>query len=102
MRLGYEVETAANGAAALEQALTHPYDLVISDLQMPGMDGAALYRQLHELRPALRWLILTGDTMGERSRAFLEESALPVLPKPFTRDQLAASVAASLGVKRDG
>jgi len=68
---------------------------------MPGMDGATLYHQLHKQRPSLRWLILTGDTMGERSRTFLEEVALPVLPKPFTRDQLAACVAESLGVKRD-
>jgi PAS domain S-box-containing protein len=95
-RLGYQVEAVADGAAALEQALAHDYDLVISDIQMPGMDGVALYRQLHELRPALRWLILTGDTMGEHSRTFLEETMLPVLPKPFTRDQLAARVAESL------
>jgi two-component system NtrC family sensor kinase len=95
-RLGYEVEAVADGAAALERALAQDYDLVISDLQMPGMDGATLYRRLRELRPGLRWLILTGDTMGERSRTFLEDTSLPVLPKPFTRDQLAARVAASL------
>jgi two-component system NtrC family sensor kinase len=95
-RLGYQVEAVADGAAALERALQQDYDLVISDLQMPGLDGAALYWRLHELRPALRWLILTGDTMGERSRTFLEQAALPVLPKPFTRDQLAARVAESL------
>jgi PAS domain S-box-containing protein len=100
-RLGYQVEAAADGAAALERALAQDYDLVISDIQMPGMDGVALYRRLHELRPATRWLILTGDTMSERSRTFLEETALPVLPKPFTRDQLAARVAESLAVKRD-
>jgi two-component system cell cycle sensor histidine kinase/response regulator CckA len=99
-RLGYQVEAAADGAAALERALAHDYDLVISDIQMPGMDGVTLYRQLHELRPTLRWLILTGDTMGERSRTFLEETMLPVLPKPFTRDQLATRVAESL-VPRD-
>jgi two-component system, cell cycle sensor histidine kinase and response regulator CckA len=96
MRLGYQVEAVADGAAALEQALEQDYDLVISDLQMPGMDGVALYRRLREQRPKLRWLILTGDTMGERSRTFLEDAALPVLPKPFTRDQLAARVAESL------
>jgi PAS domain S-box-containing protein len=100
VRLGYQVEAVADGDMALEQALAHDYDLVISDLQMPGMDGTALYQRLRELRPALRWLILTGDTMGERSRTFLEDTALPVLPKPFTRDQLAARVAESLTVKR--
>jgi PAS domain S-box-containing protein len=100
-RLGYQVDVAADGAAALEQAQAQDYDLVISDLQMPGMDGATLYQLLHELQPRLRWLILTGDTMGERSRAFLEESTLPVLPKPFTREQLAALVAEHLDVKHN-
>jgi PAS domain S-box-containing protein len=99
-RLGYQVDAVSNGAAALERALAQEYDIVISDLQMPGMDGAALYHQLHKLRPTLRWLILTGDTMGERSRTFLEATALPVVPKPFTRDQLAARVAESLAGER--
>ena len=43
---------------------------------------------------------VTGDTMGERSRTFLETTALPVLPKPFTRDQLAERVAESMGLTR--
>jgi DNA-binding NtrC family response regulator len=60
---------------------------------MPGLDGAALYERLHPMRPSLRWLIMTGDTMGERSHNFLERTGLPVIPKPFTHGQLLACVA---------
>ncbi|MCL6542195.1 MAG: response regulator, partial [Roseiflexus sp.] len=67
-----------------------------TDLQMPGMDGVELYERLHALRPSLRWLILTGDTMGERSSLFLERTGLPVLHKPFTQDQLIERLAESL------
>lgn len=95
-RLGCAVDAVSSGEEALARALHGSYDLVISDMKMPGMDGPALYERLRAQRPGLRWLILTGDTMGERSRDFLDRSALPVLPKPFTSAQLARSVAECL------
>jgi hypothetical protein len=45
----------------------------------------------------MRWLIMTGDTMGERSHAFLEHTGLPALSKPFTHEQLLARVAECIG-----
>jgi signal transduction histidine kinase len=96
-RHNYHVDAVASGEAALEQALAHDYALIISDLQMPRMDGPALYERLRHARPALRWLIITGDTMGERSHAFLQRTGLPALPKPFTREQLLAQVAECIG-----
>ncbi|HWQ14551.1 MAG TPA: ATP-binding protein [Roseiflexaceae bacterium] len=95
-RLDCWVEAVGSAEEALARALVGDYAVVISDLQMPGMDGPALYERLHPVRPGLRWLILTGDTMGEHSRAFLERTALPVLPKPFTQEQLVRSVAECL------
>jgi signal transduction histidine kinase/transcriptional regulator with GAF, ATPase, and Fis domain len=96
-RHNYHVDAVGSGAAALELALAHDYTLIISDLQMPQMDGPELYERLSKARPALRWLIITGDTMGERSHAFLENTRLQALPKPFTREQLLAQVAACIG-----
>jgi CheY-like chemotaxis protein len=82
------VDAVASGDEALGCAQGKEYDLILSDLRMPGLDGQALYQRLHQLRPSQRWLILTGDTMGEPSRAFLERTGLPVLAKPFTQEQL--------------
>jgi PAS domain S-box-containing protein len=96
IRLGCRVDAVGSAETAIGRALADDYALVVSDLQMPGMDGPTLYERLHRERPGLRWLILTGDTMGEHSRAFLERTALPVLPKPFTQEQLVRSVAACL------
>jgi CheY-like chemotaxis protein len=96
-RHNYHVDAVGSGEAALEQALAHNYALIISDLQMPHMDGPTLYERLLHVRPTLRWLIITGDTMGERSHAFLERTQLPALPKPFTREQLLAYVAECIG-----
>jgi PAS domain S-box-containing protein len=92
----YIVDSVASGEEALQRAQIQEYALVVSDLQMPGMDGRILYERLHRMRPALRWLILTGDTMGEQSRDFLERTELTTLAKPFTRDQLLDYVATCL------
>ncbi len=95
-RLECRVDAVSRGEEALARALGWDYALVITDLQMPGMDGVELYERLRVLKPSLSWLILTGDTMGERSSAFLQRTGLPVLHKPFTHDQLIESIAASL------
>jgi len=91
------VDAVASGEEALGCAQGQDYDLILCDLHMPGLDGQALYQRLHQLRPSQRWLILTGDTMGEPSRAFLERTGLPVLAKPFTQDQLLECVAECIG-----
>jgi CheY-like chemotaxis protein len=93
----YIVDAVETGVEALDCALAHDYALIISDLQMPGLDGAALYHRLQVVRPAMRWLIMTGDTMGERSHTFLEHTGLPALSKPFTHEQLLARVAECIG-----
>lgn len=95
-RLGCRVDAVSRGEEALARALAWNYALVITDLQMPGLDGVELYERLRVLKPSLRWLILTGDTMGERSSAFLQRTRLPVLHKPFTHEQLMEGIAASL------
>lgn len=95
-RLDCRVDAVSKGEEAFARALATDYDVVMTDLQMPGMDGVELYERLHALRPSLRWLILTGDTMGERSSLFLERTGLPVLHKPFTQEQLIERLAASL------
>lgn len=95
-RLDCRVDAVSRGEEALARALAWDYALVITDLQMPGLNGIELYERLRALKPSLRWLILTGDTMGERSSAFLQRTGLPVLHKPFTHEQLIEGIAASL------
>jgi two-component system NtrC family sensor kinase len=98
-RLECRVDAVSRGEEALARALVGNYALVITDVRMPGLDGVELYERLRVLKPSVRWLILTGDTMGERSSAFLQRTGLPVLHKPFTHEQLLESIAASLQQK---
>jgi len=83
---GYTVETANNGAEALNRIASNRYDLIISDLCMPEVDGRKLYEAVHEKDPELasRIIFVTGDTVSNNSRAFLEKTGSTWLSKPFS------------------
>ncbi|MBI3029234.1 MAG: PAS domain S-box protein [Candidatus Rokubacteria bacterium] len=82
---GHQVETAANGLQALDKLRERRYDLILSDLRMPGLDGPGLYRELERRDPRLlrRVIFLTGDTLRQESQEFLERAGVPSLTKPF-------------------
>ncbi len=85
---GYHVDTAANGRLALEKIKQQSYELILSDLLMPELDGFELYRELERCRPDLlrRMIFVSGTT--EQYRRFLEETGVPILPKPFELEDL--------------
>jgi PAS domain S-box-containing protein len=82
---GNTVDTAGNGVEALERLMTSQYDLIISDLCMPDMDGETLYKRVREQSPVLAksMIFLTGDTISQKSRTFLESTGNRWLGKPF-------------------
>jgi two-component system NtrC family sensor kinase len=84
-RDGHTVDTAANGQLALAKLHTQAYDLILCDLRMPELDGPGLYQALQQQYPYLlrRVIFLTGDTLSEEARTFLEQTEVPRLSKPF-------------------
>ena len=91
---GYSVLSAANPADALDAAASHQgaIDLLLTDLVLPGMDGATLYRKLAEVRPAMKVLYVSGYSKNwVTSQGILQEESR-FLQKPFTADLLAARV----------
>ncbi len=82
---GYEVDTAGSGREALVKIAARPYDLVVSDLRMPELDGMAFYRELERGQPRLltRIVFVSGATEPPEYASFLEETGVPVLSKPF-------------------
>ncbi len=82
---GHDVDTAIDGVAALERIRGKSYDLILSDVRMPRMDGPELYRTLERDDPALlrRFVFLTGDTLSSETQAFLDQTRVATLMKPF-------------------
>ena len=84
-REGYQLDTAPNGVVALEKIQHQRYDLILSDVRMPRMDGPELYRILERDDPGLlrRFVFLTGDTLSSETEAFLNRTHVTTLMKPF-------------------
>jgi PAS domain S-box-containing protein len=89
-RDGHQVIAARNAERAIELLKENRFDLVISDVKMPGMSGQQFFEKLRVVQPNLesRLVFMTGDTMNEVTRSFLSRVQCPVLGKPFTADQV--------------
>jgi two-component system chemotaxis response regulator CheY len=91
---GYEVAQASDGVEALEYARHHAADLVLTDVNMPRMDGIELVRELR-LLPAYKCvpvLMLTTESSKERKEHGKQAGATGWLVKPFTPQQLIATI----------
>jgi PAS domain S-box-containing protein len=91
-RDGHRVDVVPDGREALERVRTGVYEVILSDLRMPDIDGAELYRRLEAMGHPLtrRFVVITGDILGPETREFLERTRVPVLAKPLTFDELRA------------
>jgi two-component system NtrC family sensor kinase len=97
-RAGMQVDHAGDGAEATARAHRSGYDVVICDLQMPGVDGMAFYRAIAAATPALarRVIFVTGDTAGPEARRFFAETGCRVVAKPFRFADLLRAVRETL------
>jgi DNA-binding NtrC family response regulator len=94
---GFHVETAESGQEAVDLlATTRPFDLVITDMRMPRMDGRELLRISHQLRRDLPVVILTGCGTVDDGIHSLEEGAYDYVLKPFNTEKLLRVVRGAL------
>jgi CheY-like chemotaxis protein len=102
-RAGYQVVTAANGHEALgllqDQAMAA--DLVLTDVVMPGMTGAAFADQAHVMRPGLPMLFMSGYEHDDAAGEGWPGPGAQVIGKPFTRAALLARVTQMLAAAAD-
>jgi len=91
---GFQVDIAVNGEIGLEMWRKKNYDLCISDIRTPRMNGIELYQNLTYENPEAtkKFIFTTGDIMSVNTKKFLEENGRPYLPKPFTPEELRAIV----------
>ena len=83
---GNTVDTVENGALAFEQLQRRSYDLIVSDLRMPVLDGPGLYRALRQSYPDLleKLLFVTGNAEDPTLGRFLKDTGVTYVSKPFT------------------
>jgi DNA-binding response OmpR family regulator len=93
---GYQVQTVATGAAALDTVAGHPPDLVVLNLYLPDMNGLHVLERLLAGRPSLIVLIVSAAPDVESRVAALDAGARDFLPRPFALAELLARVRAGL------
>ena len=98
-RQGYVVTTACDGEEGLEKARGGDFDLVVSDVVMPTMDGPAMARELRKIAPQLPVLFMSGYA-EEQLRNEIDIEYMHFIPKPFSVQQIANKVGEVLGAHK--
>ena len=94
--------TASSGREALERLASERYDVILTDIRMPDLDGRALYQEIEQRWPerAERVVFVTGDTLASALRDFVVGERPPVIEKPFLPANV-RRVVAELAAARD-
>ncbi|MGH7316601.1 MAG: sigma-54-dependent transcriptional regulator, partial [Candidatus Rokuibacteriota bacterium] len=84
---GYQVTAVKDGTAALREVEAGPFDLIVLDVRMPGIDGLSLLKQVREKRPDAQVVIMTAHGTMETAVQAMQDGAYDYLAKPFDLDE---------------
>ncbi len=87
-RRGFNVDTAENGAAAVDKFKAHPVDVILMDIVMPEMNGVEAFRKIREISPRAKVILMTAYSEEELIEIALSEGAHRVVHKPLRVDQM--------------
>jgi excisionase family DNA binding protein len=93
----YDVDVAPDGRSALDRLRLYPYDLLIADLKMPGMDGLTVIREAKRYKADLPVIIITGYSTESSAIEAVNLGVAGYLTKPFRVPQVLAAAARALG-----
>jgi len=93
----YDVDTAFDGPSALDLLRRESYDLLITDLKMPGMDGLSVIREVKRLSPELPIVVITGFSTEASAIEALNLGVNGYITKPFRLPRILSAAAKALG-----
>lgn len=96
---GHTVDTAPDGVVAAERLAQHPYDLLVSELRLHGLDAFALVRNARRAAPGLRLMIVTGHSTEAAAIEALNFGVAGYLVKPSRPGEIAATAARVLSLR---
>ena len=98
--LGHDADESSSVQQALRKIASRDYDLIITDMHLPGMDGLDLYQQLKVLRPGLaqRVIFISGRILKEGVDSFFEQVGCALIRKPFSVADIEMGMRQALGM----
>ena len=98
---GYDVDIAGNGREGLQLTGTAQYDVILTDLKMPDMDGMEFLTKIKETQPEAKVIMITGYNTVEHAEEAMRRGAYYYIEKPFTPDTLVSAVREALhGIRK--
>lgn len=97
---GMTVQCAENGEVALSELKQHTYDLMITDYDMPVLDGLSLTRQVAAIAPDMPVIMMTGNISSELPNMAEKAGVAKVLNKPFSSEALLKTIRGITGTRR--
>jgi nitrogen regulation protein NR(I) len=97
---GYQVTAVKDGTAALAEAQAQPFDLILLDVRMPGLDGLALLKEIRERRADAQVVIMTAHGTMETAIQAMQQGAYDYLAKPFDLDEALLLAERALAARR--
>jgi DNA-binding NtrC family response regulator len=97
--LGFVAETAGDGLEGLDKYKQGDFDLVLTDLSMPNMDGIELVRQIREHDDEAAILMITGHPTIATAVEAIKQGATDYITKPFTLDEVKIRIDKAIGMK---
>ena len=92
LRVGFDVVACADGNVAIEAARERRFDLLLTDLKMPGITGTQLIEMILEIRPGMLVVVMSGSTSMDGDAAEGIVAAYPFINKPFALSDLEALI----------
>jgi len=93
---GRRIDSVHDGQEAIERVASTPYDLVLAEFTMPGLNGLSLLQRVRELRPAAKVVVITGESDPENIVNSLRDQAFAFFSKPFAVNAVADMVSRAL------
>jgi DNA-binding NtrC family response regulator len=97
---GYEVKLSQNGADAMKMLEEESFDLVLTDLKMPDIDGIEVLKMIKQRWPRTEVIVVTGYQTVDTAVKAIKLGAFDYLEKPFTPDSLVAAVNNAIANKK--
>lgn len=87
-KIGFEVETYTEAAPAMAAMAEKPFDIVVTDLKMEGMDGMEVLKRVRDMNPRTQVIIITGYASPATEELAQQQGVFEFLAKPFRLDEL--------------
>lgn len=92
----YEVHTTLKGGTGISHAISEPFDIVLTDIRMPDIDGFKVIRDIRKFKPAIPIVIITGYATVSSAVQAMKLGATHFIEKPFTPDQLIQAIGSAI------